>query len=158
MIKAGPANEWAALPAAAGVLLWSMRAWVLARCRAEELYVEERIEAALEGLDTSEAVCGLCGFMDAVEREGLRPILVGPLCAGRLTADERALLDVFTYVQSGQAAEAAQLLRTMVTSTAVGTVMELVADVALMLDDAGHRLGAVLGAAGPALEPRPALH
>lgn len=157
-IKAGPAQERAALPAAEGVLLWSMRAWVLARCRAEELHVAARIEAALDGLDASEAGCGLCGFMDAVECGGLRPVLVGPLCAQRLTADERALLDVFTHVQSGQAAEAAQLLRRMVASAAVGEALELAADVALALAGAGHRLGAVRGAAAPAQELRLALH
>ena len=48
---AAAADERALLPAAEGVLLWSMRAWVLARCRAEELRIEARIEAALGGLD-----------------------------------------------------------------------------------------------------------
>ena len=158
MIKAGPADERTALPAAEGVLLWSMRAWVLARCRTEELHVEGRIEAALDSLDSSEAGCGLCGFMEAVEHGGMRPIVVGPLCARRLTADEQALLGVFTCAQSGRAAEAAQVLRGMVASAAVGIAMELAADVALALESAGHRLAAPRKLAGSALESRPALH
>ncbi len=107
-IKAGPVDSGEMLPAAEGALLWSMRAWVLARCRAEELQVEERIEAALDRVDAPDAGREFCKFMDAVERGGIRPVVVGPLCARRLTADERALLDVFTCVQSERAAEAAQ--------------------------------------------------
>ena len=158
MIKAGPVDLGEMLPAAEGALLWSMRAWVLARCRAEELHVEERIEAALDRVDASDAGRGLCRFMDAVERGGIRPVVVAPLCARRLTADERALLNVFTCVQSERTAEAAQMLSSMVASAAVGTAMELAADVALALDDAGHRLGAVRKPMRPVLEPRPALH
>jgi hypothetical protein len=68
LVKAGHTDNVAALPAAEGVLLWSMRAWVLARCRAEKLHVEQRIEAALDGLEAAEAGCRLCRFMDAMER------------------------------------------------------------------------------------------
>lgn len=157
-VKAGSTDERAALPAVEGVLLWSMRAWVLARCRAEELHVEERIEAALDGLGAPEAGCGLCGFMDAVERGGIRPIMVERICARRLTADERALLGVFTCTQAGRAAEAVQALRGMVVSATVGTALERAADVALALGSAGHRLGALDGPAGSAPELRPALH
>lgn len=135
-------DERAALPAAEGVLLWSMRAWVLARCRAEELHVEERIEAAMGGLDAAEAGCGLCGFMDAVERGGTRPVTVERMCARRLTADERALLGVFACVQAGQTAEAGCALRDMVTPASVGVALERACDVALALADAGHALGA----------------
>lgn len=157
-VKAGSTDEWAALPAVEGVLLWSMRAWVLARCRAEELQVEDRIEAALDGLGASEAGCGLCKFMDAVERGGTRPIMVERICARRLTADERALLGVFTCTQAGRAAEAMQALRGMVASATVGTALERAADVALALESAGHRLGAVGGPAGPTPGLRLALH
>ena len=45
-----------------------MRAWVLARGRAEKLHVKQRIEAALDGLEAVEAGCRLCGFVDAMER------------------------------------------------------------------------------------------
>lgn len=134
-------DERAALPAAEGVLLWSMRAWVLARCRPEELRVEERIEAALGGLDAAEAGCGLCGFMDAVECGGTRPVTVERMCARRLTADERVLLGVFVCVQAGRMAEAAWALRGMVTSASVGAALERAADVAIALAGAGHALG-----------------
>ena len=68
LVKAGHTDNVAALPAAEGMLLWSMRAWVLAHGRAEKLHVEQRIEEALDGLGAAEAGCRLCGFMDAVER------------------------------------------------------------------------------------------
>lgn len=135
-------DERAALPAAEGVLLWSMRAWVLARCRTEDLRVEERIEAALGGLDAAEAGCGLCGFMGAVERGGTRPVTVERMCARRLTADERALLGVFACVQAGRTAEAARALRGMVGAASVGAALERAADVALALAGAGHALEA----------------
>lgn len=134
-------DERAALPAADGVLLWSMRAWVLARCRAEDLRVEERIEAALGGLDAAEAGCGLCGFMDAVERGGMRPVTVERMCARRLTADERALLGVFACVQAGRTVEAAVALRDMMKPASVGAALERACDVALALEAAGHALG-----------------
>lgn len=143
-------DERAALPAADGVLLWSMRAWVLARCREEDLRVEARIEAALAGLDAAEAGCGLCGFMDTVERGGTRPVTVERMCARRLTEDERALLGVFACVQAGRTAEAARALRGMVATSAVGAALERAADVALALTGAGHALGT-----GPARASRP---
>ena len=133
-------DERAALPAAEGVLLWSMRAWVLARCRAEDLQVEERIEAALGGLDAAEAGCGLCGFMGAVERGGTRAVTVERMCARQLTPDERALLGVFACVQAGRTAEAARALRGMVGAASLDTALERAADVALALAEAGHAL------------------
>ena len=142
-------DERAALPAADGVLLWSMRAWVLARCRTEDLRIEERIEAALGGLDAAEAGCGLCGFMDAVERGGTRTVTVERMCARRLTADERTLLGVFARVQAGRTAEAARALRDMVAPASLGAALERAADVALALTGAGHALGT-----GPTTPPQ----
>lgn len=136
----GAVDERAALPAAEGVLLWSMRAWVLARCRSEDLQVEQRIEAALGGLDAAEAGCGLCGFMGAVERGGTRTVTVERMCARQLTEDERALLGVFACVQAGRTADAARALRGMVGPSAVGPALERAADVALALAGAGHAL------------------
>lgn len=133
-------DERAALPVPEGVLLWSIRAWVLARCRPEELHIEDRIEAALGGLDAAEAGCGLCGFMEAVERGGTRRVTVEKMCARRLTADERALLGVFACVQAGQTAEAAVALGNMVAPVSVGAALMRACDVALALAGAGHAL------------------
>ena len=143
-------DERAALPAAEGVLLWSMRAWVLARCRAEDLRIEARIEAALGGLDAAEAGCGLCGFMDAVERGGTRAVTVERMCARRLTSDERALLGVFACVQAGRMADATRALRGMVGSATVGPALQRACDVAQALRAAGHALGT-----DPTSAPRP---
>ena len=143
-------DERAALPAAEGVLLWSMRAWVLARCRPEDLRIEDRIEAALGGLDAAEAGCGLCGFMEAVERGGTRPVTVEKMCARRLTADERALLGVFACVQAGRTAEAAGTPGGMVTPVSVGAALTRACDVALALAGAGHALTCAKAADQPA--------
>ena len=143
-------DERAALPAAEGVLLWSMRAWVLARCRPEDLRIEDRIEAALGGLDAAEAGCGLCGFMEAMERGGIRPVTVERMCARRLTADERALLGVFACVQAGRTAEAAGTLGDMVTPVSVGAALTRACDVALALAGAGHALKGAEAADRPA--------
>ncbi len=145
-------DERAALPPAEGVLLWSMRAWVLARCRPEALHIEARIDAALGELDATEAGCGLCGFMDAVERGGTRAVTVERMCARRLTPDEQALLGVFACVQAGRAAEAADALRDMVAPASVGVALERACDVAMALGSAGHALttaGQVPQAPGP---------
>ena len=68
LVRAGHIDNAAALPATEGVLLRSMRAWVLARYRAEKLHVEQRIEAVLDGLGAAEARCRSCGSMDTMER------------------------------------------------------------------------------------------
>lgn len=143
-------DERAALPAAEGVLLWAMRAWVLARCRSEDLGVEDRIEAAMAGIDAAEAGCGLCGFMDAVEQGGTRPVTVERMCARQLTDDERALLSVFALVQAGQAADAARALRGMMGPRLVGSAMDRACDVTLALAEAGHLLAAPACSRGPA--------
>lgn len=142
------ADERAALPPAEGVLLWAMRAWVLARCRTEDIAVEARIEAALGGLDAAEAGCGLCGFMEAVEHGGTRPVTVERMCARQLTEDERSLLGVFGCVQAGRVREAAQALRGMGLSL-VGSALDRACDVTAALAGAGHQLGRPAAATAP---------
>lgn len=65
--KAGPAEEGVATPAAAGVLPWSMRAWAPARCRAQELHVEERIEAALDSLAHAALISATRGVVARID-------------------------------------------------------------------------------------------
>ena len=148
-------DERGTLPPAEGVLLWAMRAWVLARVRAEDIAVEARIEAALGGIDAAEAGCGLCGFMDAVERGGTRPVTVERMCARQLTDDERALLGVFGCVQAGRICEAATALRGMMGPTLVGSALDRACDVTITLAGAGHQLAEPI-LPDPAL--RPSLH
>ena len=147
----GALDERAKLSAAEGVLLWSMRAWVLARCRSEDLRVEARIEAALDALDAGEAGCRLCGFMDAVERGGTRTVEVERMCARQLTPDERALLGVFACAQAGRVADAVRSLRGMVGSAAVEPALERAVDVAKALAGAGHALACRAGSMTPSL-------
>lgn len=130
----------AALPPAEGVLLWAMRAWVLARCRTEDLEVETRIETALSALDAAEAGCGLCRFMDAVEQGGSRPVMVERICARQLTPDECTLLDVFSCVQTGRIADAVFALRQMMTTPLLRCALDSACNVTCALAAAGHHL------------------
>lgn len=132
-------DERAALPQAEGVLLWSMRTWVLGLCR--DLEVAPRIRSAFAGLDAPEAADGLGGFMQALEHGNARTIAVDTMCTPRVSSDERVLLDVFAHVQAGRAAEAAFGLRGMIRPAAMDDVLDGAGEVAAVLADAGHRLG-----------------
>ncbi len=143
-------DERTALPQAEGVLLWSMRTWVLGLCRKME--VAPRIRSAFAGLDATEAAEGLDGFMAALEHGNARTIAVDTMCTPRVSADERILLDVFAHVQAGRAAEAASRLRGMVRPAALDDVLGGAEEVAAVLADAGHVLsGAPAGGHVPAL-------
>ena len=119
----GAADERAAPTPAEGALLWSTRAWVLARLRTEDLQNEERIKAAMDGLDAAEAGCGLCRFMGEVKRAGIRPVIVERMCARFLMPDERALLGIFACAGAGRAVEAARTLRNMIRGPAIRHVL-----------------------------------
>ena len=128
------------LPPAEGTLLWSIRAWVLARVRSEDLRIEERVAGALDALDATEAGAGLLGFLDAVERGGTRAVVVEKMCARDLTPDERALLRIFALVGAGREPEAMRSLLDMVGPAAVGPALDRAAEVARALAEAGHAL------------------
>ncbi len=131
-------DERAELPPVEEILLWSIRAWVLARIRPEVIDVEGRIATALDRLDAPEAGCGLCRFMEAVERGGTRAVIVERMCARSLTSDERTLLGIFACAGAGRAGDAVRALRDLVAAGAVGPALERALDVAHALADAGH--------------------
>ena len=105
-------DERAALPPAQGVLLWSMRAWVLGLMRSTDMGA--RIRGAFAGVDAADAAAGLSGFMEALDGGGIRTIDVGRMCNPRISADEHLLLGIFVSVQAGRTADAARVLRGMV--------------------------------------------
>lgn len=131
-------DERAALPPEQGVLLWSMRAWVLGLARATSM--EARIQGAFAGMDAADAAPGLSGFMACVDDGGIRTIDVRRMCDPAVSADERLLLDVFRLVQDGEAAQAARVLRGMVGPSSIAAALHRAEDVASALADAGHRL------------------
>lgn len=131
-------DERAALPPAQGVLLWSMRAWVLGLARSTDMTA--RIRGAFAGIEAEDAAPGLSGFMQAVEDGGIRAVDVGRMCSHKVTADERLLLEVFRTVQAGDVASAARTLRGMVASGSVASALGCADDVASTLLDAGHLL------------------
>lgn len=131
-------DERAALPPAHGVLLWSMRAWVLGLARSTDM--SARIRGAFAGIEAEDAAPGLSGFMQAVEDGGIRAVDVGRMCSHRVTEDERLLLAIFRMVQAGEAAPAARALRGMVASGSVAAALASADDVASALLDAGHLL------------------
>ena len=140
-------DERAALPSAQGVLLWSMRAWVLGLARS--LDMGARIRGAFAGLDAEDAAASLTGFMEALDDGGIRTIDIGRMCSLGITADERLLLGVFSAVQAGQASKAAAALRGMVAARSVPVALDRAEDVASALLDAGQQLASHAKTAHP---------
>ena len=131
-------DERAALPSAQGVLLWSMRAWVLGLARSVDMGV--RIRGAFAGFDAEDAAASLAGFMEALDDGGVRTIDIGRMCSLGVTVDERLLLGIFSAVQAGQAGKAAAVLRGMVAARSIPVALDWAEDVASALLDAGQQL------------------
>ncbi len=141
-------DERATLPPAQGVLLWSMRAWVLGLARSIDMGA--RISGAFAGMDAVDAAAGLSGFMAALDEGGIRTIEVGRMCDPKVSADERRLLGVFLSVQAGRTADAAGVLQGMVAARGIAALLDRAEDVASALMDAGHVLPATVPAASRA--------
>jgi hypothetical protein len=136
----------AALPMLDNALLWAMQAWVVGHCRGGN--VAGRIAGVFGELGAPEASGYLDGFMWVLSQGATRLLEVNCVCCDRVSADERALLDVFALTQEGQGEEAMELLCTMMTAGA-----------ALAARSSATRLVAALNEAGRLLpESRTALH
>lgn len=144
-------DQRAALPPAQGVILWSMRAWVLGLARDTDMTV--RIRGAFDGVDAPDAAGDLIAFMEALDAAGTRTIDVERMCNPRLSADERLLLDVFARIAAGNAAAAARVLRGMVTTRGVSASLTHAEAVASELVDAGHLRGDEDTSTRPAVPP-----
>lgn len=131
-------DERAALPPAQGVLLWSMRAWVLGLARSTSM--ADRIHAAFAGVEAEDAAPSLIELMETLDHGGIRTIEVERMCNPAISADERLLLGVFARVQAGDVASAAAILRGMIAHASVAAALHRVEDVASALLDAGHLL------------------
>jgi hypothetical protein len=99
------------LPLLDNALLWTMQAWVVGQCRGGD--VAKRIADVYADLGAPEAAGYLDGFMWVLSQGAIRLLEVNCVCCDTVSADERALLDVFALVQEAQEGEALALLGTM---------------------------------------------
>jgi len=134
----------AALPLADHALLWTMQAWVVGHCHGGD--VAGRITGVYADLGAPEAAGYLDGFMWAMSQGATRLLEVNCVCCPGVSADERALLDVFALQQEGRGEEALELLGSMMTPGA-----------ALAAHGGARRLVAALNGAGHVLEATEAL-
>lgn len=100
-----------ALPLLDNALLWTMQAWVVGHCRDAD--VGSRVADIYAELGAPEAAGYLDGFMWVLSQGATRLLEVNCVCCDIVSADERALLDIFALVQEGQEEEALALLGTM---------------------------------------------
>ncbi len=131
-------DEPPALGVAEGVLLWSMRSW--ATSSRHSIEPERRIARVLDRLGAREAPEYLFGFMFALLHGAVRPMRISCPCQPQVSADERALLDVFALAQEGQSFEAVLALRGFMTPVAAGAAYRSAQGVAGALVLAGWRL------------------
>lgn len=153
MLSAEDDAPRAALPLADHALLWTMQAWVVGHCRGGD--VAGRIAGVYADLGAPEAAGFLDGFMWAMSQGATRVLEVNCVCCPDVSADERALLDVFALQQQGREAEALDLLGGMMTPGAAlaarGSARRLVS----ALNEAGHLLEAAEALRRHSLVPPP---
>jgi hypothetical protein len=129
------------LPHLDGVLLWTMRAWVVGIT--EKIPVEEQIQDAFAKIGAPDASGQLFGFMWVLSHGARRMLNVDCVCKQHVSTDERCLLDILALSQQGRSFEALLLLRSMVSAGA-----------ATAAHDGAARVTAALTAAGRILQPR----
>lgn len=106
-------DERLALPVEQGVLLWSMRMWVIGMKLG--MAVEARVQEMFDLLGAPGAAPFLQRFMVALSQGCIRMIDVRCVCQPRLDADERALLDVLSLAQAMRPFDARRVLCGVVT-------------------------------------------
>ena len=131
-------GERAGLPMLENVLLWSMRAWTIGLRRG--IPVEERIEELFAKIGAPEAAGQLYGFIWIVGHCASRTIEVDCVCAPRISADERCLLDVLALTQHGRSADAAALLASLVAGRAAAAAAASAQQITVALSASGRFL------------------
>jgi hypothetical protein len=127
-----------ALPVLDNALLWTMQAWVVGHCRDAE--VVGRIADVYAELGAPEAAGYLDGFMWVLSQGATRLLAVNCTCCDTVSADERALLDVFALLQEGREEESLALLGTMVLPGAALAARSSAIRLIWALKEAGHML------------------
>src|SRR5579859_4894358 len=92
------------LPSIDGVLLWTMRAWVLGI--REKIPVEEQIQDAFNRLGAPGATGPLFGFMRCLSHGAARTLDVHCVCVPEVSCDERCLIDILALSQQARRFEA----------------------------------------------------
>jgi hypothetical protein len=128
----------AALPVLENALLWSMQAWVVGLCKGAD--VAGQIGDLYADLGAPTATGYLDGFMWALSQGASRMLEVNCVCCDTVSADERALLDVFALQQEGQVDEVLNLLGEMVTPGAALAARSSVMRLMAALNEAGQFL------------------
>ncbi|MCG7360294.1 hypothetical protein MHZ93_03360 [Roseomonas sp. ACRSG] len=138
MIYAANDAPRSVLPLLDNALLWTMQAWVVGYCRDGD--VAERIADIYAELGAPEAAGYLDGFMWVLSQGATRLLEVNCVCCDIVSADERALLDVFALVQERQEGEALALLATMAMPGAALAARSSALRLVAALNEAGHHL------------------
>jgi hypothetical protein len=141
MCQTCKAVPYRSLPFLDGVLLWTMRAWVLGI--REKIPVEEQIQDAFGKLGAPDATGPLFGFMWCLGHGALRALDVHCVCVPDVGSDERCLIDILALTQQARRFEALLLLRSLIRPKA-----------AIAARDAAGSVAASLTAAGRILQPR----
>jgi hypothetical protein len=126
------------LPMLDNALLWSMQAWVVGHCRGAD--VSARIADLYADLGAPEATGFLDGFMWSLSQGAVRIMEINCVCCDTVSADERALLDVFALMQEGHPDEAHALLGTMLTPGAAMAARSSASRLMAALAEAGQYL------------------
>ncbi len=119
-------------------LLWTMRAWVVGIT--EKIPVEDQIQDAFNRVGAPDATGQLFALMWILSHGASRMLNVDCVCAPRVSADERALLDILALVQCGRSFEALVMLRSMVSRETAVAAADSAAEIMRALAAAGFAL------------------
>ncbi|MBC7801714.1 MAG: hypothetical protein H7Z10_13925, partial [Gemmatimonadaceae bacterium] len=133
-------DERLALSIEEGVLLWSIRSWVMELRRPAGH--EPRIDDMLDRFGVPDAAPYLKGFMFALSHGAARMINVQCVCCTSIGEDERALLDVLGLAQALRPFEALLLLHGLVTPAGARAALCSAEGMGTVLADAGRFLPA----------------
>jgi hypothetical protein len=133
-----------ALPTLENALLWTMRAWVIGRCRNRD--TAGRIAEVFGKLGAPACARHLDGFMTALGRGAIRCLEVNCVCHPEVSDDEAVLLEIFALQQQEHYDEAYELLAGMTTEFSAAAGCDSANQLALALRDAGQGLSVNLHA------------
>ncbi len=126
------------LPTLEGLLLWTMRAWVIGHCHGRN--VGQAIHNVFTRLGAPEAAQALDDFMSTLGAGARRMLEVNCTCHPELTGDERSLLRALVFEQYEAPDDAYAMLATMVTEQAATAACSSAGRLVCSLVMAGHAL------------------
>jgi hypothetical protein len=139
------------LPMLENALLWAMRAWVIGHSRRVD--VADRIGRVFDRLGAQGAARHLDRFMAVLSQSATRVLEVHCVCHTDISADEAALLHLFSLQQDEAYEEAHLLLASMTIEPGAVLGCDHAGRLALALRDAGQTLQRKTDPAAP-VDPR----